>query len=435
MNRIDRMLALLVNNEKTGCAGFAEYSPSTMRKLVRRLGNPHRAFKSIHIAGTNGKGSTAFMINEIFMRSGYKTGLYISPHLEKVNERISVNRHPVATKRLLLYLERILEESRAGRLRPTYFDALTAAAFCYFRDESVDLAVIETGLGGRLDSTNVIRPLVSVITNISLDHTALLGGDIPAIAREKAGIIKYRVPVLTSNASAIALDAIRSASKVKKAVLYVHGQDYKAGIKHPQAGGATSFAYRFGTRLIDTLPLKPSGKFQVINAGLAVTASLLLERAGFAIGDDAIKNALEKLVIPGRLEIISKIPLILFDPAHNPQAMRLLMDEIKVLYPHRRPVFILSFMKDKAVNSMLAIVKTVCPVQIFYYELDDDRCYIPSLSSDKDGPVKLRIIRGENKVTRLADEIRQYMNEKFILIATGSFRLYPDIKRLAISIT
>ncbi|HSV98237.1 MAG TPA: folylpolyglutamate synthase/dihydrofolate synthase family protein [Spirochaetota bacterium] len=434
MNKPARILEQFINNEKTGHTGFEKYSLSTMRKLVRRLGNPHRNIKTLHIAGTNGKGSTAFMISGIFEQAGYKTGLYISPHLEKVNERISINRRPITLQRLSFYLERILDESSAGGLNPTYFDALTAAAFNYFSDERVDLAVIETGLGGRLDSTNVVRPLVSVITDISLDHTAILGGDISSISMEKAGIIKYRVPVITSNNGGNALKTIESAAKMKKSFLYVNGRDYRVRSMNQSKGGRTFFSYSLGKRRIDNLFLGPTGSFQLRNAGLAITASLLLEHRGFAVGDVAIRKALAGLIIPGRLEIMSQKPLILFDPAHNPQAMRSLAEGLSVAYPDRKPVFILSFMKDKDVKSMFDIVQTTDPAQIIYYELDDDRCYTPLARGDDREPSQFHIIRGNDKSTRLATAMRLYMGGKYIVVATGSFRLYPVIKKLAISI-
>jgi dihydrofolate synthase/folylpolyglutamate synthase len=434
MDSPERILEQLINNEKTGHTGFAKYSPFTMRKLVHRLGNPHRNFKSLHIAGTNGKGSTSMMIGAILTQAGYKTGLYTSPHLEKLNERISINRRLITTKRLSYYLKRVLDEALDTGLSPTYFDALTATAFNYFSDEHVDFAVIETGLGGRLDSTNVLRPVVSVITDISLDHTGLLGNTVSAIAMEKAGIIKYRVPVITSNNNRNALKAIECACQINKSVLYVNGREYRTRSTNTSAGGGTVFSYSSGKRYIDAITLAQPGSFQTVNAGLAVTASLLLERRGFDIGDDAIKKALAHLVIPGRLEILSEKPLVLYDAAHNPRAMKSLKECLSVIYPDRKLVFILTFMKDKDVNSMLDLLGSTHPAKIIYYQLDDDRCYTPSACGDDRGTTEFDIIRGIDKSMRLVKAIRPYMDGNYIVVATGSFRLYPVIKKLAISV-
>ncbi len=435
INKSERILQQLINNEKTGHNGFAEYSPATMRGLVHRFGNPHRNIRSVHIAGTNGKGSTAFMISRIFALAGYRTGLYISPHLEKINERISINGRPIRIERLAGYLEKILCESYKENLNPTYFDALTIAALNYFSDERVDIAVIETGLGGRLDSTNVVRPLVSVITNISLDHTAVLGGTISAIAREKAGIIKYRVPVVTSNGDRDALEAISNEADIKKSSLYVHGRDYRTRQDYFPDRDETVFSYDFGARRIESISLRPAGTFQVINAGLAITATILLERRGFDVGTDVIRKTLARLVIPGRLEIMSTKPFILFDPAHNPQAMKELIETLAITYPGRKPVFVLSFMKDKDVALMFSAVRAADPAKIIYYALDDDRCYTPSESACGKQPSRLLILRGDDKNKRLPVEINRYAGAEYIVVATGSFRLYPVIKKLAISIT
>ncbi|MGL4368607.1 MAG: bifunctional folylpolyglutamate synthase/dihydrofolate synthase, partial [Spirochaetota bacterium] len=176
-----------VNNEKKAAAPFEEYSLKGITETLAALGNPHRQFRSVHIAGTNGKGSVCHALAEIFMESGLCTGLYTSPHLLSLHERIRINGREISDKELIRYFDKI--ESVCRNVTLTYFDMLTAAAFLHFADAGTDIAVIETGLGGRLDSTNVITPALSLITDISMDHTHLLGGDISQIAAEKAGII------------------------------------------------------------------------------------------------------------------------------------------------------------------------------------------------------------------------------------------------------
>jgi len=207
---IREKLSRFINNENR-----TNYSQDLdhVRAVLELAGNPHAAFQSIHIAGTNGKGSVAHMLNSIFMNSGYRTGLYTSPHLLEINERIKIQDENIPDQVFGGYVDDISASLDSTGIMPTYFDVLTACAFRYFSENHVDIAVIETGLGGRLDSTNVVTPCCSVITGISLDHMDILGNTLEAIAREKAGIIKYKVPVVTANQYPMVLDIIDSASQ------------------------------------------------------------------------------------------------------------------------------------------------------------------------------------------------------------------------------
>ncbi len=431
MNRLQHILDELVNNEKTGHAGFHNYSPATMRALMQRLGQPHRGFKSVHIAGTNGKGSTAYMISRILMTAGYKTGLYVSPHLNTVTERISINGHPIKEKNLVTILNYVLEQSHIGLLRPTWFDALTAAAFHYFEMESVDIAVVETGLGGRLDSTNVLRPLVSIITTIALDHIPLLGKTLREISAEKAGIIKNGVPVIAGNITGDPLAAIESTCREKRSSLYVIGKDFSIDA-FPQSEQDT-FSYTFGTRRIENLRLGPRGGFQRTNAALAITATLLLGRRGFAVAPRDIRIALKRLVIPGRLEIISEKPLIIFDPAHNPEALRTILNHISAEYPDRKPVFVVCFMKDKDVEGLFEVLYAADPTAIVYYLLEDERAFNPGTSPPDTEGMPFYLISGTDGGKRLSDIITHLAGDDRIIVATGSFRIYTAVKKLALN--
>lgn len=433
MNQLQRILDELVNNEKTGHAGFNNYSPETIRALMRRLGQPQSGFESVHIAGTNGKGSTAYMISRILMAAGYKTGLYISPHLEKVTERISIDGRPVAEKRLVTILRDILHQSRIASLRPTWFDALTAAAFQYFDRESVDIAIVETGLGGRLDSTNVIRPLVSVITTVSLDHLSILGKTLLEISAEKAGIIKHRVPVVAGNIAGGALAVIESTTREKRSRLYVMEKDFSIDASAHTDQGA--FSYMFGNRRIENLRLAAPGVFQRTNAALAITATLLLGRKGFTVAPRDIRVALGRLVIPGRLEIISKKPLIIFDPAHNLEALDAIVNYISGEYPGRKPVFVVCFMKDKDIKGLFEILYAVNPAAIVYYQIDDERVFNPDSSRPESDGVPFYVISGKDADSRLRTTIVRLGGDDRIIVATGSFRLYTAVKKLALNLS
>ncbi|HNU90425.1 MAG TPA: Mur ligase family protein [Spirochaetota bacterium] len=430
MSELQRILDTLINNEKSGHAGLLNYTTATMRELLRRLDGPHRGFKSVHIAGTNGKGSTAHMLSGILSGAGYKTGLYISPHLERVTERISINGRMISERRLAAILRVVLDQSRDGLLDPTYFDALTAAAFKYFHDESVDIAVVETGLGGRLDSTNVLSPMISIITAISLDHTKLLGPELRDIATEKAGIIKPRVPVVTCNSSGDAFSAIAAMAREKKSALYIIDRDFQIGTS--PHGGGESLSYSFGRRRIENIRLGPRGSFQTVNAALAITAALLLGRRGFPLSPDVVRRSLGGLVIPGRLQIMSEKPHIIFDPAHNPDALRGIVGHISMEYPGEKPVFVVCFMKDKDIEGLFLALAAASPDAIIYYPLNDERAYIPDPSMKSVHGVPLYILGGEDADSRLRAILGLMEGHSRIIVATGSFRIYPAVKRLAL---
>ena len=270
MKSAESILNTYINNEKI--KNYQNYSLNTVKALMHELGNPHENLKSIHIAGTNGKGSTAYMLNEIFIRAGYKTGLYVSPHLVRLHERISINKRQIEESVLYTYARLIDALALSMPTRPTFFDMLTAIALRYFYDEQCDICIMETGLGGRLDSTNIINPLISVITDISQDHVSILSGNLTAIAREKAGIIKKNRPVITTNRDKAVLDIIRNTSRTCGSPLLVHGKDYTSVI-NDISGSGISFSYSDtrGCSLPD-LHIPLFQRHQATNAAAAVCA-------------------------------------------------------------------------------------------------------------------------------------------------------------------
>ena len=273
------------------------------RRLMAALGNPQDAFPAIHIAGTNGKGSVAAFLASILRSAGYRTGLYTSPHLARVNERFQIDGRMISDRELARLVRRV--RAAAGTLRPTEFEFLTAVAFAWFRERRVEAAVIETGLGGRLDATNVIRrPLLTVITNVGRDHTDWLGSSIPSIAREKAGIIKPGVPVVTG-ATGAALSVVRQTARRRGAPLVRIG----------------SREERLLRRRLPRLPLR--GAHQRRNAAIAFSAAELLAKRGGSVEKLAIIRGLRTASWPGRLErFIVRGPFgrrtVWLDGAHNP---------------------------------------------------------------------------------------------------------------------
>jgi dihydrofolate synthase/folylpolyglutamate synthase len=334
-----------------------------IRTLVREAGHPECAFPSIHVAGTNGKGSTSAFLASAFIEAGYRTGLYTSPHLVRFTERIRINGKEIDGHRLAEYVRRLrplIEKTRA-----TFFEATTCVAFLYFADEEVDVAVIETGLGGRLDATNVLRPLVSVITNVSLEHTELLGKTVRAIAREKGGIIKPSIPVVTGSTDPAVLAVLRRRAS-------------SCGVRLRESSKTVSILRHAGGKTISLASprlapgrLTPglAGEHQIGNAALALLTLDTLPRTSQgrnlydALTSPVIRRAFERTTkntgLRGRLENLRyRGRTILLDVAHNPAGMATLVREM-----HKRSdeavVAVFGVMRDKDFSAMLTELATV----------------------------------------------------------------------------
>jgi dihydrofolate synthase/folylpolyglutamate synthase len=351
VNEYSRTIAYLYGLQRRGM----KFGLSNIRALLTSVGNPQNAFPSIHVAGTNGKGSTCSFLASIFMEAGYRTGLYTSPHLVRFTERIRINGREIPEKRLVRYADstRSVVESR----RATFFEATTCIAFQYFADEGVDIAVIETGLGGRLDSTNVIIPLASIITNIALDHTRQLGSTLSAIAREKGGIIKRGVPVVIGSLDGAAERRIRSIARRERAPV-IRAIDTVRMV--PAPAGCVSFLA--GQLRTGPVKLGLGGEHQILNAGLAVTClSGLLRRKTFRsrfrhIRVRSIRDGLEKVRrntrLGGRLAVAGRARRVILDVAHNPAGMRATISSL-LQSRQRNLTAVFGVMRDKEMPAML----------------------------------------------------------------------------------
>jgi dihydrofolate synthase/folylpolyglutamate synthase len=318
--------------------------------ILSLLGNPQDAFKAVHIAGTNGKGSVAAMVAEILREGGVLTGLYTSPHLVSFTERITINGEPIREEEvveLTRFIKERIQRADGGR-HFTFFDFTTALAFEYFKRKGVEVAVVEVGLGGRLDSTNVIHPLVTVITNVDFDHQDYLGTTIEEIAREKAGVVKDHVPVVTG-ARGPALEIIRGAAAGTD--LYVLGEAFSYKKQDEQVMG-----YRGMRRTLDGLALRLRGDHQIFNAALALCTVELLDAAGFAVNETAVRKGLATVQWPGRLELVRRPgrPLILLDGAHNPAGVGTLASYLSTHFLDKKRILLFGVMKDKAFGEMLS---------------------------------------------------------------------------------
>ncbi|NYZ79299.1 bifunctional folylpolyglutamate synthase/dihydrofolate synthase [Candidatus Micrarchaeota archaeon] len=318
-------------------------------ELLKLFGNPQNDFKSVHIAGTNGKGSVTAMVSSILQEAGFRTGMYTSPHLDDFRERMEVDGVPISRDELNSLVERIkplIPKVERKASHPTFFEVTTAVAFKYFSERKVDYAVVEVGLGGRLDATNVITPEVSVITNIGLEHTDVLGKTIGSIAREKGGIIKSGVPVVTAESKGEALRVFERICKEKGAKLIILSKDASIRELRCDLNGCL-FDLKTQVRSYRKLRVPLLGEHQIENAALSV---LVAEQLG--IDERHIRSGLQKVEWPGRLEIIQRKPLLVMDSAHNPPAMRILRNSLK-LFSYDKLILVIGVMKDKAIGDIL----------------------------------------------------------------------------------
>jgi dihydrofolate synthase/folylpolyglutamate synthase len=326
----------------------------TIKGVLNALGNPQNNFVSIHVAGTNGKGSVAAALSSILHASGYKVGLYTSPHLVRFNERICINNRHISDADVVKSFKAV-QQVHHGNRSPTFFEFATAMALYEFGRQGVDWAVIETGMGGRFDATNVIQPAISIITNVSMEHRDYLGNTLARIAREKAGIIKRRAPVVTAikqkQAQAVVL---RTAAK-KSAPLYVLGKNFKV-----RRQGAGEFSYYGIENTWHNMHTPLLGHYQVENAALAIAACELLNKDSAEISRKNIQDGLSKTRWPGRLEIVSDNPCVILDGAHNLIAARNLSKYLSENLAHRRITLVVGILDDKPYGAMLKSLLPVC---------------------------------------------------------------------------
>ena len=327
-----------------------------IRALLSEAGHPERHFPSLHIAGTNGKGSTSSFLASVLQESGYRTGLYTSPHLVRFTERIRISGIEIPERRLVEYAQTLRPWIES--VQATFFEATTCIAFLYFADEGVDVAVIETGLGGRLDATNTLRPLLSIITNVGLEHTEFLGTTLTAIAREKAGIIKKGIPVVTSAREPDVLRVLRNTAALRKTRLFLSGNVVVPTVLGARSG--CSLVKMKAQRLsVGPVLLGLSGEHQVVNASLAVAALQVLRSRGELerITAGHIENGLNRVQkntgLRARMEeLITPTGRILMDVAHNPAGINTLVRSLSGR-GIRFPVTVFGVMKDKDAEAML----------------------------------------------------------------------------------
>jgi dihydrofolate synthase/folylpolyglutamate synthase len=401
--------------------------------LLAALGDPHRNFPAIHVAGTNGKGSVSAMLDLILRNHGFRTGLYTSPHLVSVEERVRVNGERIGPREFCVLLDRIRETiddlMAAGRLvyHPTFFEVLTALAFLHFAERKVDVAVLETGMGGRFDATNVVRPLVSVITTISRDHEKHLGSTLRQIAFEKAGIVKPGVPVVCGVPKGVALEEIRRCARARNAPFF---PAFGAGrtLEARRTGGGFRFRYASGA---DEYAFTPAlaGRYQGENAALAIAAAEILSRVWRPLQKSKIVRGVREARWEGRLETVSRRPLVILDGAHNEEGAGSLAAHIKGVI--RRPVILVfAAMKDKDIRTMARRLfpqaRTVILTQVPYKRSAQPAEILESAREFKD-----RILLQPDVTKAVCLALAKSAGRTPIVIA-GSLFLVGEVKKLGL---
>jgi dihydrofolate synthase/folylpolyglutamate synthase len=332
--------------------------------LCEKLGNPQDKFNSIHVAGTNGKGSTSHMLAAILQKAGYKTGLYTSPHLKDFRERIRINGNMIPESFVSNFVAE--QQSTIAAIEPSFFEVTVAMAFAYFAEEQVDIAIIEVGLGGRLDSTNIIHPLLSVVTNISFDHTNILGNSIEEIAYEKAGIIKRHVPAVIGEREAPSDQVFLDKASQVEAELEFASDVLQSTQVHLEGDLLTMNIYQGDALVFENLQLDLTGTYQLKNILPVLMSVFKLRAAGFTIEDSAIYDGLKavKLMtgLQGRWQTIALAPTIICDTGHNPAGIRLVMENIQAS-KHEKLHMVIGMVKDKDISSVL----TLLPKDAQYY--------------------------------------------------------------------
>lgn len=355
---IEYLYARLPMFTRDGASAINKGLERTIR-LCDYLGNPQQHFKSIHVAGTNGKGSSSHMITSILETAGLKTGLYTSPHLVDFRERIRVHGLPVSQQYVLQFVQQyqaIIEE-----IQPSFFEVTVAMAFDYFAQQNVDVAIIEVGLGGRLDSTNIIKPIVSLITNIGLDHMDMLGDTIPLIASEKAGIIKENIPVVISEKHVETQDVFRNQAQVMQAPITFASEQWDI---RPAAESISNYQLVDAINLADAnhsmqLQLDLMGSYQVHNVKGVLCVVQELQKRGFMISDEHIRIGLQQVQqrtgLMGRWQTISTVPYVICDTGHNEDGVRQVVQNLERT-SYRQLQIVIGAMKDKDLSHILPLL-------------------------------------------------------------------------------
>jgi dihydrofolate synthase/folylpolyglutamate synthase len=404
-----------------------------MEALLKNLGNPHKKLKTVHIAGTKGKGSTATMLGKMIEANDYSVGLYTSPHVTTLHERIAVNSEMVTNKQMLSLVNRIhatIEKFKKKDDAPTFFEIMTALAFMHFVDQEVDVAIIETGLGGRLDSTNVIDPTLVGITSISIDHQNLLGDTIDEIAKEKAGIIKKGIPVITVPQDPLAMKAIKKQALSVNAPLSVTGRDIDFSSRFESSredGPHTRICLTTENSRFEHLRVPLPGAHQALNCGLALAMLDKLKEEGYEIDDEKAVSGLQGVSLKGRMEIISEDPHIIVDAAHNAASMKALIQAIGQHVPYDSMIMVFGCNSDKDVRGMLTQLQYGAD-KVIFTRSNSPKAVFPQDLADMYTEICGKMYQTAMTLREATKIAKSAVSREDLICITGSFYLVGQAK-------
>jgi dihydrofolate synthase/folylpolyglutamate synthase len=403
-----------------------------MERLLALVGNPHNKVDTVHIAGTKGKGSTATMLAKMLEANGYKVGLYTSPHVVDLHERIRVNSEMINKSAMLGLINRIYKpvEKLSKESCPTFFEIMTAIAFMHFSDARADVAIIETGLGGRLDSTNVIKPKVVGITSLSFDHQKQLGNTIEEIAREKAGIFKHGVPVVTVQQDPTAMKVLKTAAAAVKAPFSVTGVDIDFSHRFetsPEHGPHNRVCLTTSTSKFEHLRVPLHGIHQAINCGLALAMLDKLKYLGYIIDNDKAAKGLSQVKLPGRMEMICEDPRILIDAAHNAASIRALMHAIGQSIPYDSMIVIFGCNEDKDYKGMLRELQFGAD-KVIFTRSNSVKAMSPDALAEHYGSISGKMCQSAASIGEALRLAKSAVGKEDLICITGSFYLIGQAK-------
>lgn len=446
-------MTIVVNNQITTYQKACEYLDDmqmhkiklgleAMQTILAELGSPEQKCPAIHVAGTNGKGSVCTMVRSIMTEAGYKTGLYTSPHLSSVRERFRIDDHYISEDDFTRLMEKIRGALKERTI--TYFECATALAFSWFAEQHCDLVIIETGLGGRLDATNVLKPLISVITTISLDHEQYLGDSLESVAYEKAGIIKEKTPVISGVLANGPRAVIEETCRARQAPLFTRNDDYSL-----EKNSDNSWCFRDNhNSTITDLSLPPGGVWQIENGASAVKTAVLLKDSGFLIADNAIRLGLKKAQWPGRMELLEFGPgghgdnspdipgsggtlRFLLDGAHNEAGVSCLVEALKTSFSYDRLLVVWASMGDKKFGDMLNAIARMADYLVLTSP-DSERSASPEALA---AALEDSVHKSYDCIPRVSDALEKVKKEATtddLVVVAGSLYLIGEFRKLLI---
>ena len=408
------------------------FSLERMKSLLSLLGDPQTKISTVHIAGTKGKGSTATMLARMLESNGYSVGLYTSPHLVHLHERIVVNSEMICDSDMLKLVNRIHAsvEKLAKTDAPTFFEIMTALAFMHFADRNVDIGVIETGLGGRLDSTNVIEPEVVGITSLSIDHKLQLGDTLGSIALEKAGVLKKGIPAVTVQQDPSAMSVLKEQALAIKAPLSITGTDIDFSYRFETSrehGPHTRICLSTSTSKFEHLRVPLHGRHQAINCGLALALLDKLRSAGYEIDVDKAADGLHKVTLAGRMEIICEDPRIMIDGAHNAASIRALIHAIGQNIPYDSMVVVFGCNSDKDVVGMLTQLQYGAD-KVIFTRSSSTKAVSPQDLADMYTEICGKMYQTSSSLGEALQLARSAVGREDLICITGSFYLIGQAK-------